>query len=140
MAVKTGFGHNARLEAEFRAECTSAGRECLSAREAAELFGCADVTIRQAAHQGRIEPVFSFLVGKKVPAYRLSDLEECLRASPDPQKLAEMRAHGLGCWMTEVSPGGWLLLGKDLIRKEGHGLTTRPSSSLGCSDAQLPET
>ena len=49
---------NRAREQEFKAECTAAGRECLTPREAAKLFGVGESTIREAARRGVIAPFF----------------------------------------------------------------------------------
>lgn len=113
--METPYEWNKRIEAEFAAECTKAGRECLTPREAAKLFGVSDSTIRQAARAEKIRPVFVLHLGKPMPMYRLSDLVEYFdgRYAPDEALLAKMRANGVGCFMQAVSPGGWLFLNEN---------------------------
>ena len=103
--------HRARV-AEFNAECTAAGRECLTPREAARLFGVGESTIREAARQGRIEPAIVLRLAKDTPMYRLSDLGDYFagRNDADPAMLARMRKHGCGM---ATPTGNWLILTLD---------------------------
>ena len=96
--------------AAFNAECSAAGRECLTPREAARLFGVGESTIREAARQGRIEPVFTLRLAKDTPMYKLSDLADYFagRNVVDPELLAQMRENG--CGMGTSFGGGWLIL------------------------------
>ena len=103
--------HWERVQA-YKVECTEAGRECLTPREAARLFGVDASTIRVASHAGKVRPVFDLTYGRALPFYRLGDLVEYFadRATADLGLLATMRANGHTCYMQSVSPGGWLLL------------------------------
>ena len=69
------YTSNWAREHAFKAECVEAGRECLSAREAALLFGVEPATLRMAKKAGNIRPVFVMTFGRgDIPFYRLSDL------------------------------------------------------------------
>ena len=99
-------------EAEYARACTAAGRECLTPREAARLFGVQAATVRTAASQGKVQPVFELSIGRGVPLYRLADLAAYFgdRSKPDPALLEAMRTNGVTCFWSVISPGGWLLL------------------------------
>ena len=99
-------------ERAYGLKCTEAGRECLTPREAGKLFGVDPSTIRTAAKEGRVRPVFELSIGRGVPLYRLSDLQAYFagRSEADPELLDAMRANGVTCFWSEISPGGWLLL------------------------------
>ena len=100
------------IEQEYARKCTEAGRECLTPREAAKLFRVDPSTVRTAAKDGRVRPVFELTIGRGVPLYRLSDLETYFsgRSVADPELLARMRENGVTCFWSVISPGGWLLL------------------------------
>ena len=100
------------IERADAVECTEAGRECLTPREASKLFGVDTSTIRSAAVEGRVRPVFELTIGRGVPLYRLSDLQTYFagRSEADPALLATMRKNGVTCYWSVISPGGWLLL------------------------------
>ena len=110
---KSGYEINLEREKTYKDECIAGGRECLTPREAARLFDVSASTVRQAAREGKIRPVFTFTVGKGVPMYRLQDLVDYMadRAAPDPVVLADQREKGVTCFMPFGSPGGWLLIG-----------------------------
>ena len=101
-----------KVERAYAVECTKAARECITPREAAKLFGVDPSTIRTAAKEGRVRPVFELTIGRGVPLYRLSDLQEYFagRAEADPALLDAMRENGVTCFWPVISPGGWLLL------------------------------
>ena len=108
------YQSNRERERAYAAECAAAGRECLTPREAAKLFGVDPATIHMAKRAGHVAPVFELTYGRAIPFYRLSDLIEHFhrtsRAKPDPELLATMRRNGETCYLQVVSPGGWLLL------------------------------
>lgn len=105
------YTSNWAREHAFKAECVEAGRECLSAREAALLFGVEPATLRMAKKAGNIRPVFVMTFGRgDIPFYRLSDLINHFHRTGSPELLDKMRRNGNTCWMQSVSPGGWLLL------------------------------
>ena len=101
----------------FRAKCIADGRECLSPREGARLFGVDAATIRMAKSAGHVHPVFELTFGREVPFYRLGDLiahfERTGSAKADPALLATMRENGTTIWMSVVAPGGWLMLSEN---------------------------
>ena len=101
------YQEHRKLEKRYRAECIAAGRECLTARDAARLFGVNEVALRVAKHDKRLVPVFA-LAYRDLPLFRLADLRAYLSLEPDPELLATMRSHGLTCSVRES--GGWLLL------------------------------
>ena len=98
------------VEWEYARKCTEAGLELLTPREAARLFGVHDATVRTAASQGKIRPVFRLAAVRDLPLYKLSDLETYFsgRSVADPALLAKMRDNGVTCYVKGA--GGWLLL------------------------------
>lgn len=97
-------------EAEYNRACTARGCELLTPRAAARLFGVRDATVRTAASQGAIHPVFKLTAVRDLPLYKLSDLSAYFagRSEADPALLATMRANGIGCFVEGA--GSWLLL------------------------------
>ena len=97
-------------EAEYARACTAAGRELLTPREAARLFGVHDATIRTAASQGKVRPAFALAAVRDLPLYKLRDLQAYFspRSEADPALLEMMRANGVTCYVEGA--GGWLLL------------------------------
>ena len=100
---------NNEVELRYARECTEAGRELLTPREAARLFGVQDATVRVAASEGKVKPKFVLNI-RNLPLYQFSDLREYFdgRSEPDPELLATMRRNGLTCHVHGA--GGWLLL------------------------------
>ena len=98
-------------ERDYARACTAAGRELLTPRQAARLFGVTDAAVRTAASVGKVYPKFVHDI-RNTPLYALTDLRAYFadRAEPDPELLTTMRENGVGCFMSFGSPGGWLLL------------------------------
>ena len=90
--------------------CTANRFELLTPREGARLFGVRDATVRTAASEGKIHPVFKLAAVRDLPLYKLSDLEAYFagRSKADPALLATMRENGITCYLKGA--GGWLLL------------------------------
>lgn len=107
--MTTAYQDNLERERVYRAECVEAGRECLTARDAARLFGVGENTIRVAKHGGRLLPVF-VLAFRNLPIFSLVDMRAYFagRAEPDPELLARMRVHGPTCYVK--GDGAWVLL------------------------------
>ena len=101
------YQEHLKLERRYRAECIEGGRECLTARDAARLFGVNEVALRVAKHDKRLVPVFA-LAYRDLPLFQLKDVQAYLSLEPDPKLLATMRSHGLTC--SVHGAGGWLLL------------------------------
>ena len=101
------YQEHRKLEKRFKSECIEAGRECLTARDAARLFGMNEVALRVAKHDKRLVPVFA-LAYRDLPLFRLADVRAYLSREPDEKLLATMRSHGLTC--SVHGAGGWLLL------------------------------
>ena len=112
--MATAYDHHQEEERKFRAECIVAGRELLTARDAAALFGVNEKAIRVAKHDGRLTPFF-VLANHDTPVYWLVSLREYFagRAEPDPELLEKMRSHGPTCWVSNSGGNGgagWVLL------------------------------
>ena len=108
--MTTGYQDDLERERAYRAECVEAGRECLTAKDAARLFSVGETAIRVAKHDGRLRPAFVLAV-HNLPIFRLADMREYFagRSEPDPALLDTMRSHGPTCFMP-AGGGGWLLL------------------------------
>ena len=108
--MATAYQDNLERERAYARECIEAGRECLTARAAARLFGVHEGAIRVAKHDGRLRPAFVLAV-RDLPIFRLADLRDYFagRAAPDPALLDTMRSHGPTCFIGSGG-GGWVLL------------------------------
>ena len=110
----TAYQDNLERERAYRAECIAGGRECLTARDAARLFGVGENAIRVAKHDGRLRPVFVLAI-RELPIFSLADLRAYFegRAEPDVEQLAAMREHGPTCCVMNgdgFGGVGWILL------------------------------
>ena len=92
-------------EQKFTRELIEAGREVIASRDAAQVFGVHEATVRRLASDGKIHPRFILHFGKQ-PLYLLSDLTE--RYEARPEALAAARANAINCWVEGA--GGWVLL------------------------------
>ena len=119
------------VEREYARKLSAAGLELLTPRDAARLFGVKDATVRTAASQGKIQPVFRLATVRDLPLYKLSDLERYFtgRSVADPVLLAQMRQNGISCYVEGA--GGWLLLSEQPgLRSWNEGVVPRARIEL----------